>query len=56
MSLTLVAVYCNRDDCIYIQAGKCSNTGINIDSDGVCIEYEKEELSDNPDSERDIKE
>lgn len=56
MSLTLV--YCNKDDCVYAREGRCSNTGINIDSDGVCIEYEKEELPPdlNPDSERDLRE
>jgi hypothetical protein len=53
MSLFLVTVYCQRN-CIYVREGKCNNTGINIDSDGYCIEYEQEIIpdADNPDHER----
>lgn len=51
--MNLVTVYCERD-CIYIRENKCSNTEIEINSDGCCENYVKEEMSDyqNPDSER----
>lgn len=51
---TLVTVYCLRNDCIFHQDNKCSTTGININTDGYCETYEKEELPDykNPDKER----
>ena len=56
--MQLVTVYCQREDCIYIQERKCSTTGIEINSDGFCETYEKEELNplDDPDKERDLKE
>lgn len=58
MAISIVTVYCDREDCIYNQQNKCSTTGIQINSDGFCETYEKEELNplDNPDHERDIKE
>ena len=40
--MSFLTVYCNREDCIYNQAGKCDTTGIEINSDGLCETYEKE--------------
>ena len=54
MSLTLLTVYCDREDCIYNQEKRCSTTGIEVDAGGFCETYEKEELPAyrNPDAER----
>ena len=51
--MQLVTVYCERD-CQYKIDGKCATTGIEINSDGFCETYEKEELNplDDPDKER----
>jgi hypothetical protein len=50
--MSFLTVYCDREDCIYNQAGKCDTTGIEITSAG-CETYEKENLPDDPDKERD---
>ena len=52
--MQLLTVYCDRDWCRYTLDGQCSATVIQIDSDGVCTTYEKEELNplDDPDKER----
>jgi len=52
--MNLLTVYCDRDWCRYRLDSKCSTTGIQIDSDGYCTTYEKEEIPDidRPDAER----
>jgi hypothetical protein len=46
MALNLTQVFCDRQDCLYSQENKCSNTGIHIGTNGYCEDFIKEELPD----------
>jgi len=54
MVLNLTQIYCDKQDCLYNQEDKCSNTGIHIGTNGYCEDFIKEELPDykNPEKER----
>jgi len=43
----IVSVYCEAD-CLWNSGGKCQKSGINIDSDKACEDFE--ELCEHPDS------
>ena len=43
MALNFVNVYCFKTDCVFNAGEKCQNTDIEINSDGYCENYQKEE-------------